>query len=157
MPKYRHCPECGACGGPLCRWRFITDSPVECSFECEDGYSLRGGAAASVVACASDAEALKKVLNDSEILPPENYEILAVLVPFLLQVTRHAEINRMTAKALSICWSQSLMRTPVDDESDPQEAMLKIAMDTAKCNAVVETMIANAAEIFDARPSFSWV
>eukprot|EP00939_MAST-03C_sp_MAST-3C-sp1_P000899 g899.t1 len=110
-----------------------------------------------VVACGSDANALKTLFNDGETLPPENYEVLANLVPFLLQVTQHSDTNRMTAKALGICWSQSLMRTPVDDESNPQEAMLKIAMDTAKCNVVVEALIANASDIFGARPGFYWI
>lgn len=111
----------------------------------------------TVVACGSDAEALQKVLNDRALIPPANYETMASLMPFLRDVTGHSDDNRMTAKALSICWAQSLMRTPVDENADASEVMMKIAMDTAKCNAVVEALIENADTIFETRLAFDWV
>ena len=86
-------------------------------------------------------------------VPQGNRDNLAVLMQLLYRVTQLKAVNKMSANALSICWAQSLLRTPPASATmDEHEIMFAAAMDSTKCSQVVETVISNFTDIFELEP-----
>ena len=107
--------------------------------------------------CGPDKLAIKALVSDRDKVPQQNYDILASLMYFLKSVSKHSDVNKMTPNALSICWSQSLMRTPTSGSGDPTEILMAFAKDAGKCNSIVEVMIENVSDIFEERMLYSWL
>ncbi len=110
-----------------------------------------------LIKCGPDVKALKALVCDRYKVPQENYDILASLMYFLKDISKHSDVNKMTPNALSICWSQSLMRTPTTDmdSSDPTAILMAFAKDAGVCNTIVETLIEDVNEIFEERLLYS--
>ena len=110
-----------------------------------------------LIKCGPDKLAIKALVSDRDKVPQKNYDILASLMYFLQSVSKHSGVNKMTPNALSICWSQSLMRTPTSGSGDPTEILMAFAKDAGTCNSIVEVMIENVSDIFEERLLYSWL
>ena len=110
-----------------------------------------------LIKCGPDKLAIKALVSDRDKVPQQNYDILASLMYFLQSVSKHSGVNKMTPNALSICWSQSLMRTPTSGSGDPTEILMAFAKDAGTCNSIVEVMIENVSDIFEERLLYSWL
>jgi hypothetical protein len=110
-----------------------------------------------LIKCGADVLALKALLSDRVKVPQQNYDILASLMYFLKSVSKHSDVSRMTPNALSICWAQSLMRTPTNGSGDPTEILMAFAKDAGTCNSIVEIMIDNVSKIFEEKHLYSWL
>ena len=110
-----------------------------------------------LIKCGPDKLAIKALVSDRDKVPQQNYDILASLMCFLQSVSKHSGVNKMTPNALSICWSQSLMRTPTSGSGDPTEILMAFAKDAGTCNSIVEVMIENVSDIFEERLLYSWL
>ena len=99
------------------------------SIICQDKYALFT-AISSVQPEAARLAKVREALRTE--LPPENFDLLAVLCEFLNLVSAHADVNMMGTSNLAVVFGPTLMVSPNDD------AML---LNSSRINALVELMI----------------